>query len=41
MIMLWVFHYKITLKLQDNDISGKVARMPNLSYVSKWVFCWL
>ena len=28
MIMLWVFHYQITLQLQDNDISGKAARLP-------------
>ena len=22
MIMLWVFHYQVTLQLQDNDVSA-------------------
>ena len=38
-MMLWVFHYQITLQLQDNGISGKVARMAPLSYVCKSLFC--
>ena len=37
MIMLWVFHYQITLQLQDNDISGKAARLPCRPIR---LFCW-
>ena len=37
MIMLWVFHYQITLQLQDNDVSA--VSLPGTAALSE-CFAW-